>query len=751
MKQARLIRRRLRLALLAPAILVVVAAWVVARDWWSTIPDEVQATYVGRQSCVKCHQKEFDQWTGSDHDRAMDRATPESVLGDFDNAELTYQGVTSRMFRRDGKYFIHTEGPDGQMADFEIAYTFGVRPLQQYMVAMPDGRVQVLRVSWNTEKEEWFYVYPPDVIDEKLEPGDPLHWTGVAQNWNTTCAECHSTDYHKNYDLAADRYDSKFFEIDVSCEACHGPGSVHVELAETKRFFWDRKRGYGLPKLKTTAVTRPFQRRPLSATRAEIETCAKCHSRRSQIHLDFSPGAHLLDYYEPSLLHESLYHADGQILDEVYVYGSFLQSKMFHQGVTCSDCHDPHSLRLRHEGNQLCTQCHQPGQYDLPAHHHHEPDTPGASCVECHMPARTYMVVDPRRDHSLRNPRPDLTVEIGTPNACNLCHTKPEENAQWAAEAVRKWYGSSRPDDPHYARALASARAGDPDGAEKLLKLLARRDTPERQTPDIVRATALSLLAQYPSDQSAAALEKALADRNPLIRTTAARFWSPRDGEQFLRKMTPLLKDPRRSVRLAVAERLVDVPARRLNRPQYEALAAAQKELRESLLLNSDRAAAHNQLGSLAQRQGDLQTAAKAFRTAIRVEPYLSGARSSLATVLEGQGADPTEVRRLRAEELKILERNVRQLPDSPVTHYRLGLMYHVVGQTEKGMAPLAEACRLDPGSYDYRLALTLVYERLKEWDKAIASVRLLAKLRPNDPASARIYQRIEATRAEEQ
>jgi hypothetical protein len=386
-------------------VLMVAGMAYAAADWWIGVPADVQASYAGRQSCVQCHQPEAERYTGSYHDKAMDLATDETVLGDFDDATLEHHGVTSRMFRRDGKFWINTEGPDGENADFEIKYVFGVAPLQQYMVeferpknAAPHeiGRVQVLRVSWDTEKKRWFHLDPPDV-KERLAPQDDLHWTGISQRWNTMCADCHSTNLKRNFEPESNHYRTTFSEIDVSCEACHGPGSVHISLAETWSPFWDRQRGYGLGKLKGESNV------------AEVESCAQCHSRRRIIHADYRPGEPFDDCFAVEPLQRLAYFADGSNRDEVYEYGSFTQSKMFHKNIRCSDCHDPHSTQLRFSGNKVCTSCHQhpASKYDTPQHHHHKDGSTGASCVECHMPATTYMNVDPRRDHGFRVPRPD--------------------------------------------------------------------------------------------------------------------------------------------------------------------------------------------------------------------------------------------------------------------------------------------------------------------------------------------------------
>jgi tetratricopeptide (TPR) repeat protein len=717
-------------------LLAAIGGGIVLADWWTTRPADMTAHYVGRGRCIECHQTQAHDFAGSHHDLAMDRATDESVLGKFDGGTLEHFGVTSRMYRDGKRYMINTEGPDGKQADFEIKYVFGVTPLQQYMVEfarppdMPENeiaRLQVLRVSWDTNKKQWFYLPAPDV-DEKLEPGDDLHWTGVAQRWNTMCADCHSTNLQKNYDTTTGVYHTTFSEIDVSCEACHGPGSNHVKLAEEKLLFWDRKQGYALPKLKSEDA------------RVQVETCARCHSRRRIVHPDFRPGGDYYDNYANELLMETTYHADGQILDEVYVYGSFLQSKMYHKNVRCTDCHDPHTARLIHEGNNVCTSCHQhpAGKYDGAIHHRHNAGSTGASCVECHMPETTYMVVDPRRDHSIRVPRPDLTVALGTPNACNGCHTEPDETPAWAAEHVRKWYGPRRPDDPHFAPALAAAREGRPEGESLLLKLL-RRPT----TPAIVQATAVAQLAQYPTDASRQARLKALASDDPLVRISAARSVGELPPGRMTSALAPLLEDPSRGVRMSAGRRLASMPSALLSAEQRTALEGVLEDYRTAQQMHADRAAAHINLGNLAQDLGQMRQAADAFRTAIRVEPYLSGARSNLASLLEQSGGDPEEIRRLREEELDVLARDAELLPDNAVVQYRYGLLLYLLSQLDEAEQALERACSLEPASFDFRLALTLLYEKRGKWQQALQSVQRLAALRPGDPTIVQLAGRI--------
>ncbi|MEZ6071505.1 MAG: multiheme c-type cytochrome [Pirellulales bacterium] len=451
---------RFRVAgVVAVAIALLIASYLAA-DWWRTIPEDAHAEYVGRNSCIQCHAGQYERWQDSPHDLAMDLATEETVLGDFNDATLEHYGVRSRMFRDGERFMIETDGPKGDLETFEVKYTFGVEPLQQYMVEFDDGRVQVLPIAWDTKERRWFHLYP----DQDIPAGDWLHWTGAGQTWNYMCVECHSTGVERNYDVATDSYATAYSEIDTSCEACHGPGSLHVELAERPSLFWDRRIGYGLADLKSTA-------------KGEIDTCAPCHSRRRVIYPGYEPGDEYLDFYLPEMLAGQHYHVDGQIKEEDYVYGSFLQSLMYHKGVRCTDCHDPHSTKLKFEGNKLCGQCHSPGKYDGPLHHRHKVGTPGAQCVDCHMPETTYMVVDPRRDHSIRIPRPDLTVALGTPNACNGCHN--DKSADWAADQIVEWYGDSpHRQVPHFGHVIAAGRQHAAGADDALAELAATQSQP---------------------------------------------------------------------------------------------------------------------------------------------------------------------------------------------------------------------------------------------------------------------------------
>ena len=393
------------LALVAVLLALAAAGWLAFRPASPGAPESqgtlsASATFVGSAACATCHAAQHAGWSKSQHAQAMQSASSATVLGDFNDARHTKDGVTSSFFRRDGKYFARTDGPDGKLADFEVKYTFGLAPLQQYLVELPGGRLQALAVSWDARPVEaggqnWFRQYP----DEKIDFRDELHWTGSLQNWNFMCADCHSTNVRKGYDVAKDAFSTQWSEISVGCEACHGPASAHVEWAKTNSST-DPAKGLTVAlderraaRWTIDAASGNARREPARRSDREGETCAPCHARRAQIAEGWRPGARLMDHYLPSLLSPGLYHADGQQRDEVFVWASFLQSRMHRAGVTCSDCHDPHTQKLRASGNAVCAQCHLASKYDSRSHHHHPESSLGAQCANCHMPATTYMVV----------------------------------------------------------------------------------------------------------------------------------------------------------------------------------------------------------------------------------------------------------------------------------------------------------------------------------------------------------------------
>ena len=667
----------------------------------SPSPDatRVAGQFVDESGCAHCHAAQHKAWTGSHHDLAMQGANEQTVLADFNNSRFTYAGVTSRFFRRDGKFVVTTDGPDGKLADFEIKHTFGVEPLQQYLIELPGGRLQALSIAWDTKRKRWFHMYPHERVDYR----DELHWTKPSQNWNYMCGECHATDYRKNYDAATGSYHTTATRFDVGCQACHGPASRHAE--------WAKHAGDAAVKSTRGERQRDFDV-DLAArdSRAQFDTCARCHARRGTLSADYRHGAPFMDTHLPALLTERLYYADGQILDEVYEYGSFLQSRMHATGMRCSDCHDPHTTKVRATGNALCSTCHnatapvarshidtsglQRRDYDSPAHHFHKPGQPGSQCVDCHAPVRNYMVVDPRLDHSFRIPRPDLSVAIGTPNACNQCHNK--QSPKWAADAVAKWYGPNRRQEAHYGVALDAGRYGKPGAVPGLTALAA-----DASQPAIVRATALDLLSRYPGRSALTALQNGLRDPDPLVRRAAVAGQERLAPAERIAALSPMVDDPVRAVRIEAA---------RLLAPAVSSLAAERRagfdralaEFEAAQTENADRPEALANLGNLYSSRGETARAEDAYRKAIALDPGFVPAYANLADLYRTGRRD--------ADAERVLRNGLQTVPNAAALHEALGLALVRQGQKREALAEFAAAAKAAPDdprhTYIYAVAL---------------------------------------------
>jgi len=683
--------------------------------------------YIGSQTCAECHRTEYDRWQGSHHDLAMQAASTASVLGDFNDVEFTQFGITSTFFRQDEKFLVRTDAADDSLQVFEILYTFGVYPLQQYLVEFPGGRMQALSIVWDTRPQSeggqrWFHLYP----DEKITNDDPLHWTRPSQNWNNMCAECHSTRLQKNYDAATRSFATTWTEVNVACEACHGPGADHLRYVKREPGWEALRESQGLKvqlnerrgvHWKMDANGSIARRSEPRESAREIETCARCHSRRSPISPEFRHGDPLLDHYLPALLTDGLYHADGQIDDEVYVYGSFVQSKMHAAGVTCSDCHEPHSLELRAPGNAVCLQCHQADAYNTNAHQFHQPQSSGASCADCHMPAKSYMVVDPRHDHSMRIPRPDLSVSLGTPNACTNCHT--QQSAQWAATQVSKWYGKQNPGHQKYAEILQATRSGAASG-EALAALIRNL-----QTPTIARATALSGIAPYLSNQTVDVLVLGLGDESPVMRSAALAALENTPLKMRVQLAFPMLRDPVLIVRIEAARILATVPIGDLPAQQRNVLAAAGKEYVDAQLANAERPEAQTNLGNFYAAQGERLAAIDAYRTAIELAPYYVPAYVNLADFYRRLGQED--------DALELLQGAVRENPHEAAVHHALGLSLVRLQRYDEALDELAWAAKLDPGDANLVYVYAVALNSLGESPRAIQTLQDALLLHPGN------------------
>jgi tetratricopeptide (TPR) repeat protein len=654
---------------------VVAIAAVVLAILTNVVPDsasDAAPTFVGSARCADCHADEHAAWQSSQHAKAMQHASVATVLGNFDDSTFRHANVTTTFFRRDNRFFVRTDGPDGSFDDFEVKYTFGVEPLQQYLVELPGGRLQALSVSWDTRPREqggqrWFHLYP----DERIDHRDELHWTQPAQNWNVMCADCHSTNIRKNFDAETLTFSTSWSDLAVGCEACHGPGSSHIESPET-------------PYLVGVGNDRAA---------AEMQTCAACHSRRAQFAQGAQAGDALLDHYLPETLSEGLYHADGQQQGEVFVWGSFLQSAKYAAGVTCAACHDPHTQKLKKPGNTTCTQCHTAAEFDTPKHHHHEAGT--AQCVSCHMREETYMVIDPRRDHGFHGPRPDLTLTLEVPNACNDCHA--DRDARWADAVMQRWYGEAYRDRPQFAEAL---RAGRRDEAGAVSKLMGLIDDPKQA--GIVRASAIELLARHPGEVPSATIRRQLADADSLVRYHALLAQADSPLERRASLLGPMLGDATRAVRHEAARQLMPV-RESLNESDRTRLDTELADLERALNHDLSRGESWLNLSELQRARGDRAAAEQSLRRGLTVEPRFVPAYANLADLLRASGRE--------SEAEAVIRSGVQRNPSAPALREALGFSLVRQGRKTEALAEFAAAHRAAPDEPRFRYVYALSLE----------------------------------------
>jgi predicted CXXCH cytochrome family protein len=691
-----------------------------------TVPASA-AEFVGSNACRDCHVKEFDAWQNSQHALAMQVATEATVLGDFADASFEYAGIRSSFFRRGDEFVVKTDGPDGALAEFPVRHTFGVYPLQQYLVELPGGRLQALSIAWDSRPadkggQRWFHLYP----DERIDHRDELHWTRRQQNWNYMCADCHSTNLQKNYDARSDSYATSWSEISVGCEACHGPGSAHIDAARRAgagggdnaraglTVALDERRGVTWS---IDPATGNASRSRVRDSEREIGVCAQCHSRRGQFSNDYRAGESLTDHYLPALLTDGLYYADGQQRDEVYNWGSFLSSRMYARGVTCSDCHDPHTQRLRADGNAVCAQCHLASKYDSAEHHFHVTGGAGSACADCHMKTETYMVVDPRHDHSFRIPRPELSESFGVPNACNQCHT--DRSSQWAAVEIRKHYPDPKSGFQDFAGAFAAADARDPRAAYPLLQVAAN---PAESA--IARASALTRIARQPTREGMAVAMTALKDPSPMVRHAALEVLEqlpPLERKAAL----PLLSDQSRIVRMQAAHALAPLADDAMGAEARASFERASAEYVAAERFNADRPEHRSNLGGFFVMRGDYAAAEQEYRAALALDERFVPAWVNLADLKRTQG--------LESEAEAVLREGLALMESDAALHHALGLTLVRQQRHGEALTELRTATLSAPGNTRFAYVYAVGLHSQDRRTEALAVLEKALELAPND------------------
>ncbi|WP_019026072.1 multiheme c-type cytochrome [Colwellia piezophila] len=669
---------------------------------------------VSNQVCTSCHQQQQHSWQESDHAKAMAIADKNSVLGNFDNVNVEHYGQKAFFFIKNEQYQV-TVSYDDKSDTYPVKYTFGHFPLQQYLVETETGKLQVLPFAWDSRVkadggQRWYHNYS----NEEIRPQDRLHWRQPLQNWNGMCADCHSDGLKRNYNLDKNSFSSKWDNINVGCLSCHGNMTTHAK--ESAKTASSVKRNVSKDITSSAHPTGQWLRAIGQKTaswqgkkrdNSFMDTCFACHSLRAPLTDGINPSRPFLDQFSPQLLAAPLYHADGQIKEEVYVYGSFLQSKMFAAGVNCLDCHDKHTMKVKTLDNGLCLQCHGSDVYNVKSHHQHQEDSTGALCANCHMPTNRYMGVDDRRDHSFKIPRPDLSSEFDTPNACTSCHD--DKNNQWASDNLKKWHGKPKA-LPNSKQFLMRLNSGQGINLEDHLTIIT-----DKNLAVINRATAIQQLAYTTQTITSEILGPLLTDKENLIRLSAASAATLLPPTDRVALLVPLLTDKFRAIRVAAARSLVDSQVSAVDQAVF---ALAFKELQQSNDISSWRGEGRMNLGINALQSGDTIAAEKAFKATIVVEPYFDTGYINLADLYRSLQR-PAQVS-------SVLMKGMKNLPKSGAIKYSYGL--HLVRQKTlpKAVSYFSQAMLLSPENSQYAYTYILAMDGTGQSAQALSKLKLL-------------------------
>ncbi|MEI6895607.1 MAG: cytochrome c3 family protein [Colwellia sp.] len=672
---------------------------------------------ISNQQCVSCHQQSQHDWQQSDHAKAMAIADKDSVLADFDHKQVEHYGQKAYFFIKDERYQV-TISYDNKTNTYPIKYTFGYFPLQQYLVETEQGKLQVLPFAWDSRKktdggQRWYHNYS----HEEINLQDRLHWRQPLQNWNGMCADCHSDGLKRNYVAETNSFSSKWDNINVGCLSCHGNMTAHAKKSKEiqKRnvsknmTFSNHPTAQWFRALGDKTASWQGKKRDNSF----MDTCFACHSLRSPLTDGYHAKTPFLEQFSPQLLAAPLYHADGQIKEEVYVYGSFLQSKMFAAGVNCLDCHDRHTMKLKIDGNGLCLQCHGAEVYNIKSHHHHQENATGAQCVSCHMPTNRYMGVDDRRDHSFKIPRPEFSSEFNTPNACIACHDN--KSNQWASEYLQKWHGKPKAllVSKYFLMRLNNGQAIK---LEDHLAIIA-----DKNIAVISRATAIQQLAYTTQTITAEILKPYLTHQEELIRLSAANAAALLTPADKITLLVPLLTDSYKAIRVAAARSLVDSKVSAVDQAVF---IRAFKELQQANNMSSWRGEGRMNIGINAMQSGDITMAEKSFKATIDIEPYFDTGYINLADLYRSL-QKPAQVR-------SVLLKGMTNLPKSGTIKYSYGLYLIRQKNIAKAVNYFYQAMLLSPDNAQYAYTYILAMEGDGQSSQALVKLKVLILNYPN-------------------
>ncbi|HBH61650.1 MAG TPA: hypothetical protein DDX85_07935 [Nitrospiraceae bacterium] len=400
-----------------------------------------KADYVGSTRCKDCHWKEHDTWKNTLHSKFMQPAGDYTILGDFEihnkfttnvtksAPRLAGEEVTSRMFIKDGRYYVNTMGPDWEFHDYQITNVIGIGRRQNFLTTFPNGEIHLLPVEWDIRSKSWHDLNGL----EKSYPGNGEYWSSTQRIWQYTCGGCHVTGLRINYVEGSDTFNTTWVDMGIGCEACHGPGSNHVKAA-SEYFNYEKENIINPAKL-------PWRLRAM--------VCGQCHNWGSSTAniadhkkgipakysyaYDFRPGKPLYLSYVENLDDRKKHHQQ---------YNEWMQSEHAKAGIMCTNCHNVHQAEdfenamTKLTPDSLCMNCHKTLQRRA-AHSIHT----FGSCVACHMPETK----GHEHSHTFQFISPELSIKAGgfdkQTNSCSGCHhhkDTPVENLLRFLEAAKK-------------------------------------------------------------------------------------------------------------------------------------------------------------------------------------------------------------------------------------------------------------------------------------------------------------------------
>ena len=682
-------------------------------------------------ACLDCHQDQVAAWSDSDHAWAMRTPLAAFVKAPFQGEAIAFDGLEGVFERRDRvnpeaslvsppvlgspdgvgptEFLIRLRDRKAGALDFEsftVRYTFGHEPLQQYLIALAQDRLQVAPFAYDTRPasvggQRWIHL--ESFAGPHRVPR--FDWQQPLQNWNGMCADCHSRGFERDYDPETHRFNSSFGAINVDCLACHNPSDRHGENSapsKAKAGGWVR-----------AANERIAHWQGAARDPATLDTCFACHSLRAPLTDGFHPDTPFLDQFRPEPVLPPFYQADGQIEEEVYVYGSFLQSKMYQAGVQCQDCHDPHTAEVKVKGNGLCLTCHQATAFATPQHHGHALGGKAAQCVTCHMPGKTYMGIDFRRDHRFGVPNTPMSQALNTRDVCQSCHED-----RWAAFL----------DGPQFKRGPATGAqamaeqspntggvvlAANADASALVLAMLS-----DASTPAINKAAQLKTLPEPALRSAAQWLNAALRHPEPLVRLSAVEVASALNAPVDSGVTQGLLNDPVRAVRLAALPlwRGADPMASEGTQIDLAALKAMQAAADLALRQIAWRGEGRLQAADHLMMTDDWPGAVAELQAAIAQDPYFLGGYLNLADVRRQQGRDP--------EALAVLGLGLDRLPTSAMLYYSAGLTHIRLKDYQAAQPFLEKASEIAPARVDFFYTYLALLDALGKRSEALDRIK---------------------------